>query len=184
MDDGMSIVRRWVRQLDGCSKVWRRPGPTGAGHRTERGSVAVEVAVLAPAFIGLIVLAGVAGRTAIAQEAVQSAAHDAARAASISRDADAAREAALAAAGSQLDWQRANCASQPALTFTGSVNGTPVSFDQAYAAAPGEPAAVTVRVTCTVSFADIRLSLLPGMTGARAVSATFTSPLDRYRSRS
>ncbi|GAA2701447.1 TadE/TadG family type IV pilus assembly protein [Micromonospora olivasterospora] len=154
------------------------------GHRSERGSVAVEVAVLAPAFIALMVLAGVAGRTAIAQEAVQSAAHDAARAASISRDAEAARDAARAAAGSQLDWQRANCVGQPALALTGNVNGTPATFEQAYATDPGQPAAVTVQVSCTVSFADIHLSLLPGMPGSRTVSATFTSPLDRYRSRS
>jgi Flp pilus assembly protein TadG len=146
--------------------------------------VAVEVAVLAPAFIALMVLAGVAGRTALAEEAVQSAAHDAARAASISRDADSARAAAQAAAVGQLDWQRANCVGPPALAFTGSVGGAPVTFERAYAAGPGQPAAVTVRVTCTVSFADIYLSLLPGMPDSRVVSATFTSPLDRYRSRS
>ena len=52
----------------------------------ERGSVSIEVAVLAPAFIALMVLAGVVGRTAVAAEAIDAAAHDAARAASISRD--------------------------------------------------------------------------------------------------
>ncbi|WP_320067473.1 TadE/TadG family type IV pilus assembly protein [Micromonospora sp. RTGN7] len=152
--------------------------------RPERGSVAIEVAVLAPAFIGLIVLAGVAGRTAIAQESVQSAAHDAARAASISRDADTARRQALSAARSQLDWQQANCAGQPALTFSGSVDGATASFDEAFASDPGKAAAVTVRVDCTVSFTDIDLSLLPAMPATRTISATFTSPLDRYRSRS
>ncbi|MFC8846725.1 MULTISPECIES: TadE/TadG family type IV pilus assembly protein [unclassified Micromonospora] len=150
----------------------------------ERGSVAVEVAVLAPAFIGLIVLAGVAGRTAIAQEAVQSAAHDAARAASISRNAGTAHQQALAAAQGQLDWQRANCAGQPTLTLRGSVGGTPVSFAEAFDSGPGTSAAVTVQVSCTVIFTDIDLALLPDMTGSRTISASFTSPLDRYRSRS
>ncbi|MER7269349.1 TadE/TadG family type IV pilus assembly protein [Micromonospora carbonacea] len=150
----------------------------------ERGSVAIEVAVLAPAFIGLMVLAGVAGRTAIAQEAVQSAAHDAARAASISRDAETAREQALAAAQSQLDWQRANCAGQPSLTLRGSVGGSPTSFAEAFDSGPGTTAAVTVQVTCTVSFTDIDLALLPDMAASRTISASFTSPLDRYRSRS
>ena len=64
------------------------------GRTVSRGSVSIEVAVLAPAFIALMVLAGVAGRTAVADEAVESAAHDAARAASISRDATTARREA------------------------------------------------------------------------------------------
>ncbi|MGC4807942.1 TadE/TadG family type IV pilus assembly protein [Micromonospora sp. DT233] len=155
-------------------------GPAGV----ERGSVAIEVAVLAPAFIALIVLAGVAGRTAIAQEAVESAAHDAARAASISRDAGTARTQALTAARSQLDWQRAHCATPPALTFSGTVGGAAASFDEAFTGDLGEAAAVTVRVECTVSFTDIELSLLPAMPATRTISASFTSPLDRYRSRS
>ena len=62
----MTGVRRW----------WRNPWAARGADRgrpgaPERGSVAIEVAVLAPAFIALMVLAGVAGRTALAQEAVQ-----------------------------------------------------------------------------------------------------------------
>ncbi|WP_433350710.1 TadE/TadG family type IV pilus assembly protein [Micromonospora sp. CA-111912] len=174
----MSGVRRRDVPAGDRRRLRRRP------RRDERGSVAVEVAVLAPAFLALLVLAGVAGRTAIAQEAIESAAHDAARAASISRNATTARQQALAAASNQLDWQRANCAGEPTLTFSGSVDGDAVSFDEAFASDPGEPAAVTVRVACTVSFADIDLSLLPAMPTNRTISAAFTSPLDRYRSRS
>ncbi|WP_091458822.1 TadE/TadG family type IV pilus assembly protein [Micromonospora inyonensis] len=149
----------------------------------ERGSVSVEVAVLAPAFVALMVLAGVAGRTAVGAEAIQAAAHDAARAASISRDAGTGQDAAVAAARKQLDWQGLNCVGPPSFTFTGSVDGAPTSFAAAYAAAPGQPAAVSVQVSCTVSFADIHLSSLPGMPAGRLVSARFTSPLDSYRSR-
>ncbi|WP_229398883.1 TadE/TadG family type IV pilus assembly protein [Micromonospora okii] len=172
---GFPAVREDARAVDRRLRD-RRPGG-------ERGSVAVEVAVLAPAFLGLIVLAGVAGRTAIAQEAVESAAHDAARAASIARDAATARTSASAAARGQLDWQRANCVDQPTVTLTGSAGGDPIDFDDAYTSATGTPTSVTVVVSCTVSFSDIHLSLLPGMPDGRTVSATFTSPLDRYRSR-
>ncbi len=45
-----------------------------------RGSVSIEVAVLAPAFVAMMVLGGVAGRTAVASAALEAAAHDAARA--------------------------------------------------------------------------------------------------------
>ncbi|SCL38037.1 Flp pilus assembly protein TadG [Micromonospora pallida] len=155
----------------------------GRGRTGERGSVSVEVAVLAPAFIALMVLAGVAGRTAVGAEAIQAAAHDAARAASISRDAGTGKDAATTAAEKQLNWQGLNCVGPPSFAFTGSVGGTPTSFAAAYAAPPGQPAAVSVQVSCTVSFADIHLSSLPGMPAGRLVSARFTSPLDSYRSR-
>ncbi|MCW3839455.1 pilus assembly protein [Micromonospora yasonensis] len=149
----------------------------------ERGSVSIEVAVLAPAFIALMVLAGVVGRTAVADEAVESAAHDAARAASIARDAATGRAAATNAARRRLDWRDLSCAGAPALAFSGTVRGAPTSFGQAYRAAPGVPATVTVRVTCRVSFADLRAPGLPGVPGSHTVSASFTSPLDSYRSR-
>ncbi|PZF90668.1 pilus assembly protein TadE [Micromonospora deserti] len=150
---------------------------------TERGSVSVEAAVLAPAFIALIVLAGVAGRTAVAAEAVEAAAHDAARAASISRDAGDARTRARDAVRQQLDWRALNCAGTPEVTFSGSVGGRATSFDEAFRSPPGQDATVTVRIACTVSYRDLRLPALPRMPAGDRVSASFTSPLDRYRSR-
>ncbi|WP_262283457.1 TadE/TadG family type IV pilus assembly protein [Micromonospora sp. MA102] len=149
----------------------------------DRGSVSIEVAVLAPAFIGLMVLAGVAGRTAVADEAVESAAHDAARAASIARDDRAGRTAATEAAQRQLDWSGLHCAAPPALALSGSLAGAQTSFRDAYRGAPGVPATVTVTLTCTVSFDDLRAPGLPGVPGGKIVSASFTSPLDTYRSR-
>ncbi|SBT50461.1 TadE/TadG family type IV pilus assembly protein [Micromonospora auratinigra] len=149
----------------------------------ERGSVSIEVAVLAPAFIALMVLAGVAGRTAVADEAVESAAHDAARAASIARDASTGRAAATTAARRRLDWAGLSCATPPTLAFSGSVAGSDTGFANAYRSAPGVPSTVTVRVTCRVSFADLRAPGLPGVPASHTVSATFTSPLDTYRSR-
>ncbi|GAB3151030.1 hypothetical protein GCM10027290_39410 [Micromonospora sonneratiae] len=151
--------------------------------RSDRGSVSVEVAVLIPAFLALVVLAGVAGRTAVAHEAIEVAAHDAARAASISRTAAAAREAARDAARTRLDWEGLSCTQPPRLDFAGSVRGRPATFDAAFRSPVGQDASVSVTVSCRVSFRDLRMSILPGMPTERLVRATFVSPLDRYRSR-
>ncbi|MEU8286358.1 TadE/TadG family type IV pilus assembly protein [Micromonospora sp. NPDC048905] len=149
----------------------------------ERGSVSIEVAVLAPAFIALMVLAGVAGRTAVAAEAIEAAAHDAARAASISRDSTTARAAALKAVQDQLDWRGLACANELNPELTATVAGQSRNFDDAFSSTAGTDATVTVTVVCLVSLRDISLDVLPGMPGEKQVSATFTSPLDRYRSR-
>ncbi|MEU8329573.1 TadE/TadG family type IV pilus assembly protein [Micromonospora sp. NPDC048839] len=149
----------------------------------ERGSVSIEVAVLAPAFIALMVLAGVAGRTAVAAEAIEAAAHDAARAASISRTSVTAREAALKAVQDQLDWRGLACANDLSPELTATVAGQSRNFDDAFSSAVGEDATVTVTVVCLVSLRDISLDVLPGMPSEKQVSATFTSPLDRYRGR-
>lgn len=130
--------------------------------------MSVEVAVLTPAFLMLLALAAVTGRTAIAQNALDIAAHDAARAASISRSAGAARTAGESAALDALRAQGLACT--PRVSVDTSGFGTPV----------GTPAAVTATVNCSVTFADLAL---PGVPGSRALSASFTSPLDRYRSR-
>ncbi|MFG1867672.1 TadE/TadG family type IV pilus assembly protein [Micromonospora arborensis] len=150
---------------------------------TERGSVSIEVAVLAPAFIALMVLAGVAGRTAVAAEAVESAAHDAARAASISRTSGTARQEALEAAQKQLDWHGLACTNVLEPGLTGSVAGVDTTFDLAFSSKVGEDATVTVTITCLVSLSDIALDLLPGMPSEKQITAEFTSPLDRYRGR-
>ncbi|MEU5551790.1 MULTISPECIES: TadE/TadG family type IV pilus assembly protein [unclassified Micromonospora] len=147
-----------------------------------RGSVSIEVAVLAPAFLAMMVLAGVAGRTAVASEALEAAAHDAARAASISRDARTARTEALDAVRSQLDWRGLACSGEPQVTFSGSVDGRSTTFGQAFSSSVGQDATVTVQIACTVSYQDIRISVLRMPSGNR-VTASFTSPLDRYRSR-
>ncbi|MER7455464.1 pilus assembly protein [Micromonospora sp. NPDC126480] len=151
--------------------------------KRDRGSVSVEVAVLAPAFIALLVLAGVAGRTAVAAEAVEAGAHDAARAASISRDAGTARREARDAAVRQLDWRRLNCTGSPTVALSGTVNGRATTFGAAFRSPVGQDASVTVRVSCTVDLTDLRLDAVPGIPTSKRVSASFTSPLDRYRSR-
>lgn len=141
-----------------------------AARDRDHGSVSVEIAILAPAFLLLIVLAAVAGRTAIAQNAVDLAAHEAARTASLARTATAAEIDGETAASATLNQQGLDCGDtlQVAVDTSG------------FAAAIGEPATVTATVSCTVSFADL---VMPGVPGGKTVVATYVSPLDRYRSR-
>jgi Flp pilus assembly protein TadG len=136
----------------------------------EDGSIAVEVAILMPAFLLLIAVAAVIGRQTVAQTAIEGAAHDAARAASISRTAPTAKAHGEEAARSVLTDQGLHC------------DPVTVTIDTSqFARALGQPAAVTATVSCSVAFSDIAV---PGLPGNRTLSATFTSPLDIYRSRS
>ncbi len=144
------------------------------GHGRQRGSVSVEIAVLTPAFLLLIVLAIVAGRTALAQHATELAAHDAARAASLSRDAAGAYEAATAAVSDQPGLT-AMCGNDVAADLVVDVSG----FDRP--ADPSAPAYVAVTVRCVVVFTDLTL---PGVPAYREVSATFLSAVDVFRGRS
>ncbi|HLV57387.1 MAG: TadE/TadG family type IV pilus assembly protein [Micromonosporaceae bacterium] len=145
------------------------PAGTGRDARHSGGSVSVEVAVLLPAFILLIVLATMVGRLAVATNAVTAAAHDAARAASISRDETTAQERAYAVATDTLAAQGLHCID---LTVDSDTSG--------FALPVGTPGTVEVTVTCQVSFADI---VFAGLPGSRTVSATFVSPIDTWRGR-
>jgi len=115
--------------------------------------------------IGLVIAAG---RTSVAQSAVAAAARDAARQASISQSAATARQAALLSAGAALRGDGLHC--RPAVLLNLSQFATPL----------GQPAQVSVVVTCTVPLSDL---LVPGMPGSRRLTARFSSPLDPYRSR-
>ncbi|CAN5175726.1 pilus assembly protein [soil metagenome] len=138
------------------------------GRPSDEGSTVVEVVILAPAlalFLGLIVAGG---RLAVAHQAVEAAAAQAARAASIARTQDEALTAAQAAATSALGAQGLNCVASA------------VNIDVAGFATPaGTPASVGATVTCQVSLADT----LPGLPGSLGVSATVRSALDTYRER-
>jgi Flp pilus assembly protein TadG len=129
----------------------------------ERGSVAVEVAVIAPALVFLLLLVVYAGKVAEAEGNIERAAANAARAASLRqhpRDAttDAQNTAAanLAAAG------------VPCLEVT-----TTVDTDDLV---PGGTVTVTVR--CDASMADVTLLGVPGQ---RAFTATAVEVIDTYR---
>jgi hypothetical protein len=142
--------------------------------RRDRGSASVEVAILTPAFLLLIVVAAVVGRVTIAQNAIDLAAHDAARAASISRTAGAAQAAASAAAGDTLAQQGLLCA-----PLSVEVDVADFATDPGEPADPGDPPVVAVQVSCAVSLVDLPMLDADAVT----VTATHTSPLDFYRGR-
>lgn len=132
--------------------------------KDERGSIAVEVAIIAPALLFLMLLVVFAGKVAEADGNVERAASDAARAASLRQlpgdattDAQDTAAANLAAAG------------VPCLSLT-----TTVDTDDFH---PGGTVTVTVR--CEASMADVTLL---GVPGRRTFTATAVEVIDTHRS--
>lgn len=136
---------------------------------SDRGSVTLELAILAPAVLALLGLVIVAGRIEIAGGAIEQASAAAAREASLARSPDAARQAATRAAMDDLNSQDVHCTEISVFVDTSGFN-VPV----------GSPAQVSARVSCTVGLSDISV---PGMPGSRTLTAETQSVLDRYRSR-
>jgi len=130
---------------------------------SERGSVSVEVAVIAPAFVFLMLLVVFAGKVSEADGNVERAAAEGARAASLRQhpgnaatDARSTVEANLATAG-------VSCSTLEAIVDTSDFE-------------PG--GTVTVTVECTASMADVTLL---GVPGTRTYTATATEVIDTYR---
>lgn len=135
----------------------------------ERGNIAINTAVVFPMVLLIAMLLLMAGRTVLAQGAVQSAANEAARSASISRTAVAAHAAASETARSTLNNSGISC------TRTSIV---PVL--DAFTLPLGTVGEVRVDVSCEVPLSDLGL---PGAPGAREMHATGRSVLDAYRGR-
>ncbi len=138
------------------------------GRLGEDGNAALELVVLAPVLLALVGLVIAAGRTSIAQGSVDAAARDAARQASLALTPAAARRAGIVSARAALHRDGVDC-SPVVVVDTGQ-----------FAIPPGQPAAVTATVSCTVALANLAL---PGLPGTARLHGTFTSPLDTYRSR-
>jgi hypothetical protein len=128
-----------------------------------RGSMTVELIVLAPV-IGLFLLVSLAlGRYSLAREQVVGGARAAAD--------------AVAAAGSRAQAQQsAVAAAMPVLQTHHSCAAPIVTVDSA-SFAPG--ALVRVSVSCRVAFSDLGL---PGFPGSTTVDAVQTAAIDPYRS--
>lgn len=125
----------------------------------DRGSMTLELAILAPAFILLLLLLVVGGRIVEAQSQVDGAARDAARAASIQDYGGNVYPAIQQAADSDLDASGHNmCPSGLHESWTGG------SKD-------GE---VTVTIQCTIN-----LSFFPGL-GSLTMRGHALAPLDTY----
>ena len=137
--------------------------------RDERGSAAIEAAIGVPAFalfVGLIIFGG---RTASTHEALQSAAAEGARSASLARDAQTARTAAREAAIASITNQQIGC------------SGIDVTVDTTdFNKPPGQAGQVTVQLSCRLDLADL---VVPGVPGTRVLSATMSSPIDTWRER-
>jgi Flp pilus assembly protein TadG len=129
----------------------------------EAGTAAAEFAVVAPLLLLMIVAVVFVGRLARAEGQVEGAARDAARAAAARRTSEAATDAARVEAGAALRAAGVSCRSLG------------VAVDASQFRAGGS---VAVRVTCTVSLADLDLLGLPGSTTR---SATARAPIDLYR---
>src|SRR5579863_3700910 len=111
---------------------------TGPGRGSERGSMAVEFALLAPVFIVLMLLLVLGGRVIEAQGQVDGAARDAARAASVQSLQQNVPGAIQSAADGDLYSQGHNvCVGAPAGRW----------------AVGGGNTTVSVTVTCTVNVA-------------------------------
>lgn len=145
---------------------WTAP-PTGRVRRIwgeQRGTVSAELALITPMLIGLLVfVAVVIHRGVDARLRLDDAAHQAARAASIERNAPAATHAAADTASRALGGAGVVCARLTARTDTTGLT-------------PGGTVAVTL--SCTV---DWRQAGLLGVTAHRVLDATATEPVDTWR---
>lgn len=141
----------------------------GAGGRKEAGSVAVEIALLAPALVLVLGLLVAGGRLWFARTTVVEAAGASARAASLARSSGAA-------AASGGDAGRQSLATAGLRCGSGSVTVSTAAF----AVPVGTPATVTSDVSCEVAFADV---FLPGVPGSIHLVGHGTAALDTYRAR-
>jgi hypothetical protein len=144
---------------DAAGRSWR-----------DSGNAALELVLLAPIIVILIGLVVAAGRTTLAQGALDAAARAAARQASIAPTEGAAVEAAMAGADLALRADGLDC--RPTVFLPG--------LAAAFATSPGRPAQVHARVVCVVRLSDL---VVPGVPGSLRLTASFASPLDPYRSR-
>ena len=166
---GTAVTGMADRSVPGRADLRSARRPCGGPLSSADGNAPLELLILAPVILFLIGLVIAAGRTSIAQGAVDAAARDAARQASISTSPAQAQVAAYSSAQAALRDDGLQC--QPVVRLNDAAG---------FAAPLGQAAQVSATVTCTVRLADL---LVPGIPGSKRLSASFTSPLDPYRSR-
>lgn len=132
-------------------------------HPDERGSVSVELVLITPVLVGLLCLTVAFGRIQNARADVEAASRAAARAASVERNAPAARIAGERAAAAELDAGGYRCDS-----LRVDVDTTGFAAD----------ASVTASVSCTVHLSDVTGMGIPS---SHTLTARFSEPIDRYR---
>ncbi|MFI8456571.1 TadE/TadG family type IV pilus assembly protein [Kitasatospora sp. NPDC085464] len=153
MSRGFPALRRWRRL--------RRDG----------GGVAIEAAIVAPAVVGLILVAVAAGRVQTAAGTVEAAARAGARTASLQRDPAAAQTQAQAkdSALATLGQQGVVCRNQDVHVEDGQLK-----------LPDGTVRTVKVTVVCDVELADL-IGGPSGVPVTKHLVGEFTSVVDRYR---
>jgi hypothetical protein len=136
----------------------------GHQHTSEAGSMAIEMVLLTPVLIAFILLIVAGGRLVGRQGDVDSAARDAARAASFERTLDSATAVGQAVAAASL----------PA-SFRDGTTCQPASVDTSKWQQGGS---VGVTIQCQVSYSGLGLIGLPGST---TVKGNSVAPVDQYR---
>ena len=151
-----------------CARGWRSAAGKAAD---DRGLAALELVILAPVIVLLIGFMIAAGRTSIAQGAIDAAARAAARQASVAQNLGAAQAAAYAGAREALLGDGLNC--QPTVVRLPGVRG-------AFGSQVGQSVEIHAFVACRVQLSDL---VIPGIPGSIRLTASFSSPLDPFRSR-
>jgi hypothetical protein len=131
--------------------------------RCERGSMAIELAILTPVLVAAIMVIAGGARFVDAQGQTDSAAFAAARAASLTTNRNDAVAAGTTAAKRSLSDRGHACVDLD------------VSIDAGAFAAGGS---VTATVTCTTDLSDL---VGVGLPGSRTFTATATVPLEEHR---
>ena len=134
-----------------------------ARRRSESGSLAIEMAMLAPSILLIFALIFVYGRAAQVNGTLESGTRDAARSVTLARSYDDALDRARAVLLDALKDAPQSCQNTIDLRIVG----------------PYEAGrAVTVDASCTYGISDLGL---PGAPGTITAKSSFTSMLDPYR---
>jgi hypothetical protein len=150
--------------------------PLGSRPRTpgDRGLITTEMVIVLPVLVSFLFLLVLAGRLTDARSDVVGAANDAARAASLQSNLDAAQEQAQAAANDTVAHERLHCLGN---------DGAPTVVVDAIGP-PGAPgfgrgATVHVTVTCPVNTSDLNFL---GVGATVTLREEAWEPIDPYRS--
>jgi Flp pilus assembly protein TadG len=140
----------------------RRPA-VGAKRRGERGTMALEMVILAPILLILFFFLLACGRYFQTSSLLENAARDGARSASQERSLAQAQAKVDEAVARTMDQAVESCkTSASGAITTAFVAGTPLS----------------VEVTCTINYRDLGLL---GIGGDTTITKQFSSSLDPYR---
>ena len=131
--------------------------------RDERGSLAVEMAVIIPSILLIFGLIYAYGRAATVNGTLESGTRDAARSATIARSYDEARDRAREVVREAILELPQSCQQSVSVNVSDTFE-------------PGEP--ITVDVACTYALSDLGL---PGAPGDITARSSFTSMLDPNR---